>query len=84
MIALLVPLLGFGFTFAKFGLGVSAVVAAGMRFVLAGLVLVWFVPKKRLFTDGVLISFIAATLRMVNTGLACAGDAGGIAGAKVR
>jgi len=66
MIALLVPLTwGFGFTFAKSGLGhFPPLLLMGMRFVLAGLVLVWFVPVPRGYLWTMCwISFIAATLQ---------------------
>ena len=66
MIALLVPLTwGFGFTFAKSGLGhFSPLLLMGMRFVLAGLVLIWFVPVPRGYLWTICwISFIAATLQ---------------------
>ena len=66
MIALLVPLTwGFGFTFAKSGLGhFPPLLLMGMRFVLAGLVLIWFVPMPRgYFWTICWISFIAATLQ---------------------
>ena len=66
MIALLVPLTwGFGFTFAKSGLGhFPPLLLMGMRFVLAGIVLVWFVPVPRGYLWSMCcISFIAATLQ---------------------
>ena len=66
MIALLVPLTwGFGFTFAKSGLGhFPPLLLMGMRFILAGLVLVWFVPVPRGYLWTMCwISFIAATLQ---------------------
>ncbi len=66
LIALLVPLTwGFGFTFAKSGLGhFPPLLLMGMRFVLAALVLVWFVPIPRGYLWTMCwISFIAATLQ---------------------
>ena len=66
MIALLVPLTwGFGFTFAKSGLGhFPPLLLMCMRFVLAGLVLIWFVPVPRGYLWTMCwISFIAATLQ---------------------
>ena len=66
LIALLVPLTwGFGFTFAKSGLGhFPPLLLMGMRFVLAGLVLIWFVPVPRGYLWTICwISFIAATLQ---------------------
>ena len=66
LIAMLVPLTwGFGFTFAKSGLGhFPPLLLMGMRFTLAALILVWFVPVPRgyLWTT-CWISFIAATLQ---------------------
>jgi len=65
-IALLVPLTwGFGFAFAKSGLGhFPPLLLMGMRFVLAALVLVWFVPVPRGYLWTICwISFIAATLQ---------------------
>ena len=65
LIALLVPLTwGFGFTFAKSGLGhFPPLLLMGMRFVLAELVLVWFVPIPRGYLWTMCwSSFIAATL----------------------
>jgi len=66
LIALIVPLTwGFGFAFAKAGLGhFPPLLLMGMRFVLAALLLVWFVPIPRghLWTL-CWISFIAATLQ---------------------
>ncbi len=66
LIALVVPLTwGFGFAFAKAGLGhFPPLLLMGLRFLLAALVLVWFVPIPRdhlvtLFC----IAFIAATLQ---------------------
>ena len=66
LIAMLVPLTwGFGFTFAKSGLGhFPPLLLMGMRFVLAALVLVWFVPVPRGYLWTICyISFIAATLQ---------------------
>jgi len=66
LIALLVPLTwGFGFAFAKSGLGhFPPLLLMGMRFVLAALVLVWFVPMPRGYMWTMCwISFIAATLQ---------------------
>jgi O-acetylserine/cysteine efflux transporter len=66
LIALLVPLTwGFGFTFAKAGLGhFPPLLLMGLRFCLAGLVLVWFVPIPRgyLWRLG-WIAFVAATVQ---------------------
>jgi len=66
LIALIVPLTwGFGFAFAKAGLGhFPPLLLMGLRFVLAALLLVWFVPIPRghLWTL-CWISFIAATLQ---------------------
>ncbi len=66
LIAMLVPLTwGFGFTLAKSGLGhFPPLLLMGMRFVLAALVLVWFVPVPRGYLWTICyISFIAATLQ---------------------
>jgi len=66
LIALIVPLTwGFGFTFAKAGLGhFPPLLLMGMRFVLAAIVLAWFVPLPRgHFWTLCWISFIAATLQ---------------------
>ncbi len=65
-IALLVPLTwGFGFALAKAGLDhFSPLLLMGMRFLIAALVLVWFVPVPRGFLKKICgISFIAATLQ---------------------
>ena len=66
LVALLVPLTwGFGFALAKSGLGhFPPLLLMGMRFVLAALVLVWFVPVPRGYLWKVCwISFIGATLQ---------------------
>ena len=66
LIALIVPLTwGFGFTFAKAGLGhFPPLLLMGMRFVLAAFLLAWFVPLPRgHFWTLCWISFIAATLQ---------------------
>ena len=66
VIALMVPLTwGFGFTFAKSGLEhFPPLLLMGMRFVLAGIVLVWFVSVPRGYLWSMCwISFIAATLQ---------------------
>ena len=66
LIALIVPLTwGFGFTFAKAGLGhFPPLLLMGMRFVLAAIMLAWFVPLPRgHFRTLCWISFIAATLQ---------------------
>jgi O-acetylserine/cysteine efflux transporter len=66
LIALVVPLTwGFGFAFAKAGLGYfPPLLLMGLRFLLAALVLAWFVPVPRgHFLSLFIIAFIAATLQ---------------------
>ncbi len=66
LVALLVPLTwGFGFTFAKAGMGhFPPLLLMGLRFSLAALALVWFVPVPRgHFSILFIIAFVAATLQ---------------------
>ena len=66
LIALLVPLTwGFGFALAKAGLGhFSPLLLMGMRFLIAAVVLVWFVPIPRGYLWQIFgISFIASTVQ---------------------
>ena len=66
LIALLVPLTwGFGFALAKAGLvHFPPLLMMGMRFVLAALILVWFVPLPRgYYWQVAIISVVAATLQ---------------------
>ena len=66
LIALLVPLTwGFGFALAKSGLAhFPPLLMMGMRFVLAALILVWFVPLPRgHYRHVAVISFVAATVQ---------------------
>lgn len=66
LIALLVPLTwGFGFALAKAGLShFPPLLMMGMRFILAALILVWFVPLPRgHYWQVAMISIVAATLQ---------------------
>ena len=74
LLAASVPLLwGFGFTFTKFGLNeFPPLFLMGLRFSLASLVLIWFVPIPRGQLKQIFwISFVGSTLRygMTYTGL---------------
>ena len=75
LIALLVPMTwGFGIVVAKAGLGhFSPLLLMGMRFLIAALLLVWFVPVPRGYLWQICgIAFVAATLQygMTFSGLA--------------
>lgn len=66
LIALLVPLTwGFGFALAKAGLNhFPPLLLMGMRFVIAAMVLIWFVPMPRgYFWQLTLIALVSATLQ---------------------
>lgn len=66
LIALLVPLTwGFGFAFAKAGLShFPPLLMMGLRFILAAVILVWFVPLPRgQYRQVAVISVVAATLQ---------------------